>query len=263
MVLKNTLIKIFLCTLASIPYAAIADNDVCSDLLTLINSPSNVNSPCSVPFKKAFFELNYINQQLPDHAGAQQNFPNTDLRIGLPSNNEFFVFPSNYIDQRSIPKSGATDNRFGLKHTINYKNNWVFALQGIADTPTGSFAYGSNHWGVTFNGIAYYEINQLSITAQLGLSRLSDPRITGGHYFNTINPDISLGFSPTEKISLYVELYGQSKISATQGSGYNFDGGISFLVFPNTILNLSGGQQLHNYLGNFKHYINVGIAVMV
>ncbi|CAM2964001.1 Uncharacterised protein [Legionella steigerwaltii] len=262
--MKNTLIKIVFCILATIPFTAIADNDICSNILSVINSPSNINSSCSTPFKKVFVELNYIDQQLPDHSGTQQNFPNADLRIGLPSNSEFFVYPSNYIDQKSFPGKGTTDTRFGLKHTINYKKNWIFALQGIADTPTGSFAYGSNHWGVTFNGITYYEIsNQLSIMGQLGISRLSDPKLSGGNYFNTINPDVCLSFSPSSRVSLYGEIYGQSKISATQGAGFNFDGGILFLVFPNTIVNLSGGQQLYNYLGNFKHYINLGIAVLL
>ncbi|KTC78900.1 transporter [Legionella cherrii] len=262
--MKSTLIKIVFCILSATPLTAVADNDICSDILNVISSPSNVNSPCPPPFKKVFIELNYIDQQLPDHAGIQQNVPNADIRIGLPANNEFFVFPPNYIDQKSFPGTGTTDTRFGLKHTISSKKNWVFALQGIADTPTGSAAYGSNHWGITFNGIAYYEINdQFSITGQLGVSRLSDPKLSGGNYFNTINPDVSLGFSPNSRTSLYIELYGQSKISATQGAGYNFDGGILFLVFPNTILNLSGGQQLYNYLGSFTHYVNVGIAVML
>lgn len=262
--MNSNTIKIIFCILTATPFTAIADNDICSDLLNLISAPSNVNSPCSIPFKKVFTELNYIDQQLPYHAGVQQNVPNANIRMGLPANNELFVLPSTYIDQKTFPGTGSTDIRFGLKHTITYKNDWVFALQGIADTPTGSAAYGSNHWGITFNGIAYYEINdQFSITGQLGISRLSDPKLSGGNYFNTINPDISLGFSPSAKVSLYVEVYGQSKISANQSAGFNFDGGILFLALPNTVLNLSGGQQLYNYLGGFMHYVNLGIAVML
>lgn len=233
-------------------------------MLNIVNRPSNLDSPCSVPFKKVLIELNYIVKQLPGHQGVQQNFPNAEIRFGLPFNSEFFVDPPNYIYQKSFPKSGNTTTNLAFKHSVYSNQKWGFALQETVNTPGGSSAHGSHGWGTTLNGIAIYVINNhLTIEGMLGLSRLSDPSLTGGHYFNSVNPDIVLDYSVNGKLSIYGEVYGQSKISAKEGAGYNLDGGVLFRIYPNTILNISGGQQLYNYLYDFKHYINFGISVML
>lgn len=239
-------------------------NNPCNDILNVVNSPSNLDSSCSVPFKKVLIELNAIDLQLNGHQGVQQNVPNAEIRFGLPSNSEFLVNPPNYIHQKSFPKSGITTASFALKHSIYYNQQWMFALEEIVNIPWGSTAYGSHGWGSTLNGTANYIINErLSIDGMLGISRLSDSSLNGGKHYNSINPDIVVTYSVNEKIDIYGEVYGQSRISANETAGYNFDGGILFLIYANTVLSISGGQQLYNYLGGFTHYINLGMYVML
>lgn len=252
----------FLC-FAGLGNAASEDNS-CSNIMNIVNSPNYADSPCSTPFKKVFIELNYFDLQLGGQPGVQQNFPNSLIRIGLPSHNEFFVEPPNYITQNTYPRQGDTDTSVGLKHTINYNQKWVFALEDIVNFPGGSDAFGSNSWGTTVNGIASYSINdQWNITAMLGIGRTSESKLDGGQSFNSINPDLTISFGPTDAVSFYVEVYGQNKIGVNQGAGFNFDGGVLFLIHPQVIIYFSGGQQLYNYLGDFKHYFNTGIAVML
>lgn len=260
--MQRKLLKYFMCIFYA--HTLYADsNNPCNNLLNVINSPSNLTSTCSVPFKKILIELNYIAQPINGHQGLQQNFPNAEIRFGLPSNNEFYIDMPNYIQQKSFPGSGNTTTFLNFKHSIYYNQQWMFALEEVVNTPGGNAAYGSHGWGSTFNSVANYMINDYwSLSGMLGISRLSDPALTGGHYFNSINPDILLSYS-RDKLLIYGEVYGQSKISASEGAGYNFDGGILFHIYPNTVLSFSGGQQLYNYLGGITHYINFGMYVML
>ncbi|AUH72045.1 transporter [Legionella sainthelensi] len=256
-------LKLLICIFYAHTLYAGSDNP-CNDILNIVNSPSNLDSACSVPFKKVLIELNYIDQQVNSHQGVQQNFPNAEIRFGLPFNSEFLINPPNYIHQKSFPKSGISTTLLALKHSIYYNPQWMFALEEIVNTPGGSSAYGSHGWGSTLNGTATFTINEhLSIDGMLGISRLSDSSLNGGNHFNSINPDIVITYSLNERIDIYGEVYGQSKISAKESAGYNFDGGIIFLLYTHTVLSISGGQQLYNYLGSFTHYINFGMYVML
>ncbi len=257
-VFKRTMSLLYMMTPASVLYAN------CTGIIDISNSPSHSDSPCSVPFKKVVVELSYSQQQLMQHAGTQQSFPYAELRIGLPSSNEFFVLLPNYIQQAIAPTSGSTATSAGLKHTISYNDQWIFAVESIANTASGSSSYGAQHWGATVIGIASYTINpQFNISAMLGLSRTSEATILGGRYFNSINPDLIITYTPNAKMAVYGEVYGQSNIDATTGAGFNFDAGLQLLMSSNILFNLSAGQQLYNYLGDFTHYINVGVTVML
>jgi hypothetical protein len=97
----------------------------------------------------------------------------------------------------------------------------------------------------------------------LGLSELSDSQALDGRYFTSINPDISLSYSPADWTAVYAEIYGQSKIDSMHGAGLNVDAGILFRIHANAIINLSAGQQLYGYLGGFTHYINAGFSLRV
>lgn len=236
----------------------------CTEIIDVSNSPSHIDSPCTVPFKKVVVELSYSHQQLMHHAGTQHNYPNAELRIGLPNSNEIFTLLPNYLQQTSAPKTGVTAATAGLKHTRIYNDKWTFAVEGMANSASGSDNYGAKHWGATVAGIASYSMTpKVNISAMLGLSRLSEATASGGRYFNSINPDLIIAYAPTAKLAIYAEVYGQSNIDASTGAGFNMDAGLQLLVAANTLFNLSAGQQLSNYLDGFTHYLNVGIAVML
>jgi hypothetical protein len=232
--------------------------------MNLADRPSVIDSACTAPYQRVIIESNFITQQLNAHAGTQYNLPNTEVRIGLPSNTEFLVLLPNYIRQTVAPKSGSAGVFAGLKHSINYSEQWLFAAIGAINIPSGSYDYGNLGWGGLINGIATYNIDsKWSISGMLGVSELSDTQSLNGRYFTSINPDISLSYSPSDWASIYAEIYGQSKIDSVQGAGFNFDAGVLFLVHSNVIINLSAGQQLYGYLGGFTHYINAGFSIRV
>jgi hypothetical protein len=236
----------------------------CVTILDVADRPSIIDSACSVPFKKVVIESNYINLQAINHAGIQQNYPNTELRIGLPLSNEFIVQFPNYIQQKKAPKSGSTSLFAGMKHSKAYGKQWLFAVEGFANAASGSYYYGSQHWGGVVNAITNYSINsKLNLSAMIGLSRLSVAPAEGGRYYTSVNPDVTLTISLADKLSVYGEIYGQSKTSPYEGAGFNCDAGFILQVASNTLVNFSAGQQLHNYLGGFTHYINAGFSIML
>lgn len=236
----------------------------CNDILDITNSPSRIDSPCSVPFRKVLIEANYALLHLIDHAGNQQNAPNANIRIGLPGTNEFYVIPPNYIAQKTAPKSGVTTTTAGLKHSFSYGDKWVMAVEGQVDLPSGSYYYGTQGWGGAFKGVVGYSFtNQWSLTGMLSISQISESQFAGAHSFNSINPVLTLGYSPNEKISIYSEIFGQSKISSDQGSGFNYDAGILFKLSDKLVIDFSAGQQMYRYLGGFTHYFSAGFSLLL
>ena len=263
--MNNTSIKaITLAGMLSTTVYADSDNTACDGIMNIVNRPNIIDSVCSVPFKKFVAEFNFVNQQLIQRAGSQQNFPNALLRVGLPAHSELFVSLPNYIHQESPPGTGSTAPSSGLKQSIYYNEKWVFALEEVASFPGGNYAYGAQGWGGGFNGIASYSISQqLNVTAMLGIIRQSQSQSDGGLSYNSVNPDVTLTYAPNDYLSFYGEIFGQSKISARDHAGFNIDGGFLILVAPNFVFNLSAGQQLYNYLGGFTHYVNAGVSVML
>jgi hypothetical protein len=210
-------------------------------------------------------ELNYQVQQLPGRQGVQQNLPDALLRFGLPArHHELFIILPNRLIQSHKPGSGSTSTSVGLKQSYTYNAQWIFATEEVALLPGGSYAYGAQDWGASLGGMASFTINeQINIEGMLSVARYSDPRLNGGKTFYSVNPDVVLSYAPNAKVSLYAEIYGQSKLSADDTVGFNFDAGVLVLLNSHVVMNFSAGQQLYNYLNDVKHYANVGFSLLL
>lgn len=234
-----------------------------SALLNIIDRPTVGDSPCVVPFKNAVLELGYQYQQLTHSAGHEQNFPEAEFRLGLPANNEFVVVLPNYIHQSMAPHSGFSATTLGIKHEIGYTQHWIATVESLFTLPSGSTAFGSNGLGAVFNGIVGYTFNpKFNLTFMLGASTKTQSSHDGGQRFTSINPDLLFTYSPTEKVDLYGEIYGQSKTGPGEGSGFNFDSGVIYLPLPNFAIDAELGQRISGNLSGFNHYIGAGMAVI-
>lgn len=232
-------------------------------LLNIVDRPNNADSACVVPFKKIEMEVGFQSQQLSNHGGSLQNFPETEVRFGLPANNELFILLPNAIHLSSLPLSGYTNTVTGLKHQLAYSKNWIVTVEGILYLPDGSQAFGNKELGTAFNGILSYTINpQWNFTLMAGGGTFTDPILAGGRRYNSFNPDIVLTYALTDTFNIYGEIYAQSKTGASEGWGSNFDGGVLYLVTPNLAVDISAGQQLTGYPGGFNRYIGAGFSFM-
>jgi len=235
-----------------------------SALLNIIDRPTVGDSACVVPFKNAVLETGYQYQQLTHSAGHEQNVPEAEFRLGLPANNEFSILLPNYIHQSMTPHSGFSATTVGIKHEIGYNQHWLAAVEALITLPDGSAAFGSKGLGATFNGIVGYTFNpEFNLTLMLGGSTETQSSRNGGQRFTSINPDLVFTYSPTEKLDLYGEIYGQSKTGPGEGSAFNFDGGVIYLLFPSFAIDLELGQRISGNLGGFNHYIGAGMSIML
>lgn len=236
----------------------------CNNLLDLINSPSKIDSACSVPWKKVIMEANYVHEQLSISSGTQENAPNAAIRIGLPGHKELYIFPPNYISQSIEPRRGVSITSIGLKQSFSYTEKWLIALEAEADLPSGSYFYGAAKWGETFKGMFTYLItSQINLSGMLQFAHVSESAGAGGRTFNTINPILTLAYNPTDNTSLYGEIYGQSKIGFAEGYGLDYDVGMLYQINSSFLLDFSWSHKIHNNLGNYIDYISAGFGIML
>ncbi len=234
-----------------------------SMLLNIVNRPTVSDSACVVPLKDVVIEAGYQYQKLTHSGGVQQNFPQAQFRLGLPANNEFTVLLPNYIHQSKNSGSGLTATTVGLKHEIGYTQTWLGTVEALITLPSGSEAYGSKGTGAAFNGIVNYTFNPLfGLSFMLGVTSETESSLNGGGRFTSINPDLVLSYSATEKLLLYGEIYGQSKTGPSEGSGFNSDAGVIYLLTPKMTVDLEIGQRISGNLNGFNHYVGGGFSVM-
>jgi len=235
-----------------------------NEMLNIVDRPNNADSACTVPAGKVEFELGYQNQTLREPGVRQQNFPSGELRLGLAHDNEIYINLPNYIQQSAFPTAGFTQTSGGLKHQLWYNQDLLFTVEGSVNLPDGSAAFGNKHAGGAFNGIISYNVNsRLNLTLMAGGSSTSEARQNGGQRFYSLNPDFVATLVLNDKTNLYGEVFGQSKTGYGEGSGFNVDAGILYLIQPRVVLDASISQRLSGYPNGFERYVGAGISVMM
>lgn len=234
-----------------------------SALINIINRPTVADSACVVPFKHSVVEFGYQYQKLRHPSGDQQNYPQAEFRLGLPANNEFVILLPNYIHQSIPPRSGFSAATMGVKHELGYSKHWLASVESLFTLPSGSGAFGSKGLGVALNGILSYNLNKkFNLTFMLGVTTETAPRLSGGQRFMNMNPDLVLTYSANQKFDIFGEIYGESQTGPGEGSGFNFDAGIIYLLRPSVAIDFEIAQRISGSLGNFSHYIGAGMSIM-
>lgn len=151
----------------------------------------------------------------------------------------------------------------GIKHELGYNSKWVGAIEALATLPDGSAVFGSKRMGIAANGIVGYTYNsKFNISFMFGVSSQSESSQNGGHRYTSVNPDLVLTYSPTDKFDIYAEFYGQSKTASNEGSGFNLDAGFLYLLLPNLSVDVEAGQRMSGNLGGFAHYVGAGMGLL-
>lgn len=242
-----------------------------SALFALIDRPTVGDSPCVVPAGQVLTEAG-VARYLPNDAdGYSFGYPQLELRFGLPDGNELVLLPPNLNRVTTpLPKggnqvlSGANASVVGFKHEFGYNQRWIWAGEVLATLPSGSPDFGSAASGYAINGIVSDSLTPVfSLTLMLGATHLAAPaKIDSGAYYWSLNPDLVAAWQTSERWQWYVEVFGQSHTGPGQGSGYNADGGVQFLLTPRFELDAEIGQRLSGNLGGWAHYFGVGLALL-
>lgn len=242
-----------------------ADSDPCggpSALFNLLNRPSQLDSPCVVPFKKVILEAGYEYLSLIG-GGRSQDYPEVVIRIGLPHQNEFIAILPDSNHQSVAPRTGYFPNVIGIKHEFGYTKYWLASVEGLLTLPTGGGAFGSNKYDPTINGIIQLSLTpSIALIFMLGVNWQSLPAINGGHRFTTINPDLVLSWQINDKLLVFGETYGQSLTGPKQGSGINADAGVMFLLTRRLEIDAELGYRVSGKLGGLKNYYGMGLGIL-
>ena len=77
-----------------------------------------------------------------------------------------------------------------------------------------------------------------------------------------LQPDIVATWHPIERLRFYGEIYGQTKTASDEGAGFNFDGGVQYILYRWLEVDLAEGVRLTGNLGGFTHYFSAGTKVL-
>ncbi|NNM60441.1 MAG: transporter [Legionellales bacterium] len=246
---------------------ALADtvSDPCSGsggLLSLVDRPTAADNACPVPYDQAILEMGYQHQELYP-TGNQNNYPQPEVRFGLPYSTEFVFLPPNFIAP-SVSPAGFGASTIGLKHELGYTENWLGSIESLVTLPTGSDANGSDGTGIAVNGIINYTFNShFTLSGMFGVTSETVSESSGGDRFSSFNPDLVLTWTlgDTSTFQVFAEVYGQTHTGPDQGSGFNADGGVAYLVFKMLSVDVEYGHRLSGLLGGFDHYVGTGLAL--
>ncbi len=237
-------------------------------LFSLLDRPTFSDSSCAAPLGHAILELGFMHANVRGAGGGTaDNYPEAELRFGLPGANEFKVLASDYNSQRSgVPEeasSGLSAASIGFKHELGYTSKWIGSVEAIITLPSGNDAFGSRGLGATFNAIADYALtDQIGLSFQLGISSQTDPVSEGGGRFTSFNQFLTATWDPIERLQFYGEFYGQTKAASDEGAGYNFDGGVQYLIYHWWEVDAEEGVRLTGNLGGFTHYYGAGMGFL-
>lgn len=241
-------------------------NDICAnpnDISFLVNRPANAVSPCTVPKGHFLPESGY--QRHNWSTGSYANiFPFTQLRLGLPKDTEIYTYLPTYTGNKAYPYSGITTVSIGGKHTFWEQGPFIFTVDGMLILPGGSAQYGSQSIGEHLNGVFSYTIDsRWNFLFMLSIYNQGQPAIDNNLRYSGIGPDFVLSYLFTPKMTVYAEVFGQSKVSPILGSGFNADAGFIFSIKKNMTLDIEVGTRLSGQIGSLSTYVGAGGAIQL
>lgn len=232
-----------------------------TDMLSFLERGGIATNPCVVPPRSVLISSGYQYQQLIGE-GIQHNFPAAAIQLGLPGYFEVDLLLPNYINQTVDPRIGFSQTQLIVNHVLWFNNKWVITASGTFVFPSGSASFGSPNPGGGVIGILSYNFNsQLNLTGNLGITSQSEPIYDGGQSYTSVNPDLILSWTKN-KISLFAEIYGQSKTAPDEGSGFSTDAGVLYQVKKNIVIDFEVDQRITGLLNGVERYYGGGITIL-
>ncbi|HAT1596415.1 TPA: transporter [Legionella pneumophila] len=231
-----------------------------TDMFSFVDRGGIAINPCVVPPRNVLLGLGYQYQQLIG-GGIQNNFPSSVIEVGFPDYFEVDLTLPSYINQTVAPRIGYSATQLDFKRILWFNSKWIASVNGTVIFPSGSSSFGSKGSGGGVTGILAYNINdQLNLTGTLEYISISEPINSGGQSYTSVNPDLLLSWTKN-KISLFAEVYGQSKTAPDERSGYNADAGILYLIKKNIVIDLEIDQRISGLLDGVERYYGGGITI--
>lgn len=185
----------------------------------------------------------------------------TVFRVGVIEDWELRLGWGGYLDSESA--SGPNDGLLGVKYSISEGDDAMtkpeMALMVQTTVPVGDSDITSDRFDPKVLVLSTHALtDEFSLTYNLGLVLASTEKADGTTTTqSSALYTLSLGYSATEQLSFFAELYGQVGFSADD-SPFLFDCGLAYLINDNSQLDFSAGAGLNSEAEDF--FVSIGYS---
>ncbi len=217
-----------------------------------LDRPDQTECPFITP--KHFVQIeNGFTIENADNNHRTYSYPSTLWKYGVSQNFEFRLI-TELIDEKNNGNrvAGITPITVGFKTALFEEKGFIPKTSFIGHINTAKIGSKALHESKILPSFRFTMQNTLSPKITLGYNLGAEWTNENTEYIYTI----TTGFSLTDKIGCYAELYG---FFPNDNSGnHRFDGGLTYLFNDNFIMDISGGVGLTK--NTPKNYISLGIS---
>lgn len=183
------------------------------------------------------------------------------LRIGLGRRAELRLGAEGFLSETvgSVRHSGRSDMEIGAKYKVfdQATRGFDFALLPIVSLPTGTDGFTSGGVDPTLKLTWGRDLAAgFGLTGNVNVASLTED----GARFRQESISFSLGHDLAFGFGGYAEVYGFSKMSAAEGAGVTFNGGISRMFGRHVQIDLEAGRGLTSEAPDW--FVGFGFAVI-
>jgi len=168
------------------------------------------------------------------------------VRVGLHELVELRVGLNSYVDVNVAggpDSSGLVDSTLGVKIALGELLGWTTATLIGTTLPTGDSLFGDSSWRPSAVFVAERD---LSCSTSLGTNFGYVYNRADGERFDEWAGSAALGFTLTESIGSFVEVFGFVPMDGGGPETYFFDAGLTKSLSPNLQLDLRAGVGLNS-----------------
>lgn len=219
-----------------------------------LDRPDQTECPFITPVHYIQME-NGFNIEKIDKNRRNYVYPTSLIKYGINQKFEF-RFIAEYISTKNtgITQSGLTPVTFGFKTALLEEKGIIPKTSFIGHITTSRL--GSKEFKTPYIAPSFRFTMQHTITSNMVLA------YNLGAEWNGIDPDqtyiytLTTGFSLTDRLGCYTELYGF--IRPYMKPDHRCDGGLTYLVNNNFMLDISGGVRLTENAPD--NYLSLGLS---
>jgi hypothetical protein len=210
--------------------------------------PDRTESSEIVPPRFVQLEVGWTHTKFEDgEPGAEiDSFPETLVRIGLSRRVELRLGHGGY-QWLDVDEEGWADASIGLKVALVPERGArpQMAILGEVAVPTGDDPFTANEFDPSFRLTFSNTLTErLSLGYNVGVVALTREELLDEDTLTSFIWTVSLGISATDRLGLFVELFGATGLSLDEGAVTSADGGLTYRVRDNFQLDLSFGAGI-------------------
>lgn len=227
--------KLFIRSIVAVWFGVLAGLAHAQELVT--DRPDATESSVVVPKGSTQLEVGYL---MTDGVEEETHeILQTLVRISLAEWAELRLGWGGYVDG---VEDGAADGELGAKVHLAPEQGLQpeVALLASVSVPMGDDAQTSDEWDPAFR---FALSHTLSETLSLGYNLGVEWGTEGGSTGSTFIYSAALGIGLSERLGMYLEIFGGEALSA-EGGAHSFDGGFTYLLKNNLQLDILGGVGL-------------------